>query len=222
MHRDYAIFAHVVHRFAGRKLCTEKFKHRHNFSERFPITITLTSSSTLFKSVHFAPCASRSALPIPCPNSAQESSRVDTPTQVLRRERKHLVVEASGISRMRSQRHYEAFLHCAFWVFCLALHHHQGTDTTPAISVMTATHDSVLITQSAVSVGTVKQPECIGGRIGLRHAIASAQIQVAVVMHMHTRPVALMCTGLSSSLPKMSWYDMPARQITLQSRHEEK
>ena len=127
---------------------------------------------------------------------------MDTRAQVKRRERKHLVGEASGKSRMRSQRHCEAILHCAFWVSCLALHHHQGTDTTPAHVVMIATHDSVLITQSAGSVGTNKQPECIVRRIGLCHAIARAHIQLAMTMHMFTRPVRLMCTGLLSSLVK--------------------
>ena len=81
--------------------------------------------------------------------------------RVLRRERQHLVVEASGKSRMRSQRHCEAFLHCAFWVSCLALHHHEGTGTTPALGVMIATHDSFLIVQSAGRDGTVKQRQCI-------------------------------------------------------------
>ena len=93
-------------------------------------------------------------------------------------------------------------LHCAFWVSCLALHHHQGTGTTPALVVMIATHDNVLIAQSAGSVGTNKQPECIFRRIGLCHAIARAHIQLAMAMHMFTRPVLLMRTGLLSSLVK--------------------
>ena len=52
----------------------------------------------------------------------------------------------------------EAFLTlCILVVSCLALHHHQGTGTTPALVVMIATHDNVLIAQSAGSVGTNKQ-----------------------------------------------------------------
>ena len=97
---------------------------------------------------------------VKCPNTAQETSGVDTRAQVLRRERKHQVVEASGKSRMQSQRQLRG-PDWAFWVFCLALHHHQWTGTTPAFVVMIATYDSVLIAQSTGTVGTVKQRQCV-------------------------------------------------------------
>ena len=71
-----------------------------------------------------------------CPNTEKESSGADTWAQVKRHEREHLVVNASDKSGMRAPRNCEAFLHCAFWVFCLALHHHQGTGTTSDLVVM--------------------------------------------------------------------------------------
>ena len=73
---------------------------------------------------------------------------------------------------------------------------------TPALVVMIATHDSVLITQSAGRVGKVKQRQYIVRRIGLCQEIASAHIQLPMAMHIFTRRVALMCTGLLSSLAK--------------------
>ena len=65
---------------------------------------------------------------------------------------------------------------------------------------MIARHDSFLIVQSAGGDGTVKQRQCIVRRIGLCHAIARAHIRVTMAMHMFTRPVPLMCTGLLSAL----------------------
>ena len=101
---------------------------------------------------------------------------------------------------MRSQRHCEAFLHFAFWVYCLALHHHQGTGTNPALGVMIATHDSDLIVQSA-GRGWHSQATPMHRKMNrVCHAIARAHIGVAMAMHMFTRPLPLMCTCPLSAL----------------------
>ena len=120
---------------------------------------------------------------VKCPNMENKSSGADTWAQVLRRECQHLVVNASDKSGMRAPRHCEAFLHCAFWVFCLALPHLHSIVMTRALVVRIATHDSDLIVRGAVIIGTNKQPECIVRRMGLCHAIARAHLHVAVVMH---------------------------------------
>ena len=48
----------------------------------------------------------------------------------------------------------------------------------------------------------MKQRQCLVRWVGLCHAIASAHIQLAIAIHIFKRPVALMCTGLLSSLVK--------------------
>ena len=62
---------------------------------------------------------------------------------------------------------------------------------TPALVVRIATHDIDLIAQTAGILGTIKQPESIVRRIGLCHAIAIAHIQLAMAMHMHSRPARM-------------------------------
>ena len=99
------------------------------------------------------------------PITTKESSGAETCGGVLRHEREHLVVNASDKSGMRAPRHCETFLHCAFWVFSLALPHHHSMVMTRALDVMIATHDSDLIVRGAVIIGTNKQPECIVRRI---------------------------------------------------------
>ena len=123
-----------------------------------------------------------------CPNTEKESSGADTWALVLRHERKHLVVNASDKSGMRAPRHCETFLHCAFWVFSLALPHHHSIVMTRALVVMIATHDSDLIVRGAVIFGINKQPECIVRRIGLCHAIARAHFHVVAVVHISQGP----------------------------------
>ena len=138
---------------------------------------------------------------VPCnatsPITSKESSGIDTCGGVLRRERKHLVVEASGKSRMRAPRHCEAFLHCAFWVFCLALLHHHSIVMPRALVVMIATHDSNLIVRGAMIIGTNKQPECIVRRIA--YATRTQVRTFTLLCHAHLpRPAALICTGMLS------------------------
>ena len=138
--------------------------------------LSLSPDACARTTVHLQACKAT------CPFTTKESNGTETCAQVLRHERKHLVVEVSGNSRVRSQRHYDIFLHGAFWTFCLALPHHQSIVITPALAVRIATNDSDLIAQTAGSVATIRT--CILGRTGLRHAIARAHLDVAVVMHM--------------------------------------
>ena len=162
-----------------------------------------------------ASACKRAACSVICPNTEQDSRGADTWAQVLRHERKHLVVEASGKSRMRSPRHNETFLHCAFWVFCLAIHHHQWTTRI-------ATHDSVL-----------DHPKC-GERW---HSEATPMLRkIGRALSRDLKCTHSTCNGhahfykarrIDVHWPfiifgQMSWHGMPARQITLQSRHEEK
>ena len=92
---------------------------------------------------------------------------------------------------------------------------------TRALVVMIATHDSDLIVRGAVTIGTSKQPECIVRRIG--HATRS---------HVRTFTLQWSCTLAKARgidlhwhviiFGQLSWYGMPARQITLQNRRDEK
>ena len=134
---------------------------------------------------------------VKCPNTENKSSRADTWAQVLRRECQHLVVNASDKSGMRAPRHCEAFLHCAFWAFCLALPHHHSIVMTRALVVRIATHDSDLIVRGALIIGTNKQPKCIVRRMGLCHAMARAPSRCSGHAHF-PKPAALICTGMLS------------------------
>ena len=110
----------------------------------------------------------------------------------------HLVVNASAKSGMRAPRHCEAFLHCAFWVFCLALPHHHSIVMIRALVVMIATHYSDLIVRGAVIIGTNKQTKCIVRRTRPKPRDRTCAPSRCSGYAHFPRPAALICTGMLS------------------------